>query len=84
MVAKLVEEAKSQLPGVVHLEEVDVTEHPAIAVTYRVMSTPAVAINVRLEFVGVPRADPLLARLQTIAADATDPKGWSQVPPTRT
>lgn len=83
MVAKMVEEAKGQLPRV-QLEEVVITEHPAIAVTYRVMSTPAIAINGRLEFVGVPRADALLARLQTIAADATDPRGWSQVPPTRT
>jgi len=37
------------------LQEVDVTEHPEMAVKYRVMFTPAIAINGRLAFTGVPR-----------------------------
>ncbi len=70
MVARLIEEAQGQLPRV-RLEEVDVTQHPAIAVKYRVVATPAIAINGRLAFRGVPRADALLARLRAAAAGET-------------
>jgi hypothetical protein len=54
LVAKLIEEAKAEIPDL-HLEEVDITEHPEVAVKYRVMATPAIAINGRLAFTGVPR-----------------------------
>ncbi len=54
MVAKLIEDTKAEIPDL-HLEEVDITEHPEIAVKYRVMATPAIAINGRLVFTGVPR-----------------------------
>ena len=63
MVARLVEEARSSLPDL-ELEEVDITEHPAVAVKYRIMSTPAIAINGKLEFVGIPSARALLDRLR--------------------
>lgn len=63
MVAKLVEDAKVEIPGL-HLEEVDITEHPDVAVKYRVMSTPAIAINGRLEFLGVPKEEALRAKLR--------------------
>ncbi len=63
MVAKLIEEAKAEIPDL-HLHEVDITEHPEVAVKYRVMSTPAIAINGRLEFLGVPKEEALLARLR--------------------
>ena len=53
MVAKLIEEAKAEIPDL-HFEEVDITEHPDVAVKYRVMATPAIAINGRLAFTGVP------------------------------
>ena len=66
MVAKLIEEAKAEIPGL-QLEEVDVTEHPEVAMKYRVMSTPAIAINGRIEFVGVPKEEALRARLQAAA-----------------
>ncbi len=46
------------------LEEVDVTQRPDVAVRYGVLSTPAIAINGRLEFHGVPSEDALLARLR--------------------
>lgn len=54
MVARLVEEARAQVPDL-HLEEVDITEHPEVAVKYRIMATPAIAINGRLAFTSVPR-----------------------------
>lgn len=49
------------------LEEVDITRRPEVAVKYRVMATPAIAINGRLAFRGVPRAEALLARLRDAA-----------------
>ena len=70
MVARILKEAKGQLPGV-RVEEVDVTAQPAIAVKYQVMATPAIAVNGTLAFHGVPRADALLAALRAAAADAT-------------
>lgn len=45
----------------------DITEHPEVAVNYRVMATPAIAINGKLEFVGVPREEALLDRLRAVA-----------------
>lgn len=62
----LIEKAKSLLPDV-QVEEIDVAANPAVAVQYRVMSTPAIAINGRLEFTGIPREDALLARLRSAA-----------------
>ncbi len=41
------------------------TERPDVAVKYRVMATPAIAINGKLEFVGVPGEEALRARLLT-------------------
>ena len=35
--------------------EVDITQHPETAVKYRIMATPAIAINGKLEFTGVPK-----------------------------
>ena len=72
MVATLIEKAKSELPEI-HVEEVDVAANPALAVKYRVMSTPAVAINGKLEFMGIPREDALLARLRTAASLSKEP-----------
>ena len=54
MVAKLIKEAGAEFPDL-HLDEVDITERPDVAVKYWVMSTPAIAINGRLAFTGVPR-----------------------------
>jgi len=54
------------VPGV-QVEEIDVSANPAVAVKYGVMSTPALAINGRLEFTGIPREDALLSRLESAA-----------------
>lgn len=63
----MIEKAKSHVPDI-QVDEIDVAAHPAVAVKYRVTSTPALAINGRLEFTGIPREDALLARLQSVAA----------------
>ena len=52
------------------VEEIDVAANPAVAVKYRVMSTPAIAINDKLEFAGVPSEEALLARLRAAAGVA--------------
>jgi len=67
LVATLIQEASAGLEGL-QLDEVDVSERPDVAVKYGVMSTPAIAINGRLEFSGVPREDALRARLRAAAA----------------
>ena len=54
MVAKLIEEAKAEVSDL-QLVEIDITEHPEMGVKYRVMFTPAIVINGRLAFTGVPR-----------------------------
>ncbi len=81
MVVRLVEEAKAEVPDL-RVEEVDVTEHPVLAVQYRVLSTPAIAINGRLEFQGVPRAEALLSRLRAIAAQGPEGGEPSRARPT--
>lgn len=67
----MIEKAKSQVPEV-QIDEIDVAAQPAVAVKYRVMSTPALAINGRLAFTGIPREDALLARLKAVAAARED------------
>jgi len=62
----MIDELKSQLPGI-RVEEIDVADNPAVAVRSRVVSTPAITINGKLEFTGVPREDALLARVQAMA-----------------
>lgn len=62
MVAKLIEQAKAEIADL-HCEEVDVTQRPEVAVKYLVMSTPAIAINGRVEFVGIPKEEELRRRL---------------------
>jgi len=54
----------------VRIEEIDVAENPAVAMKYRVMATPALAINGRLAFTGVPSARSLRARLEAAAREA--------------
>jgi protein-disulfide isomerase len=63
LVLKLIEEAKAEIPNL-RLEEVDITERPEMAVKYRVLATPAIAINGRIEFVGAPKEEALRARLR--------------------
>ena len=62
----MVEDARETFSDL-ELEEVEITRRPEVAIKYRVMATPAIAINGRLEFRGVPREDALLARLHDAA-----------------
>jgi protein-disulfide isomerase len=66
LVVGLIEKAKNEVPDI-RVEEIDVAANPAVAVKYRVMATPAIAINGTLQFTGVPREDALLARLREAA-----------------
>jgi hypothetical protein len=59
-----VDEAREEFPDL-NVEEVDVAERPDVAVKYGVLATPALAINGRLVFTGIPREDALRARLQS-------------------
>jgi thioredoxin-like negative regulator of GroEL len=67
LVARLIHEASAEL-GSVQLDEVDISEHPDVAVKYGVMATPAIAVNGRLESTGMPSEDALRARLRAAAA----------------
>lgn len=49
------------------LREVNLMDHPEVALRYGVLSTPALAINGRLEFSGVPKEHKLLERLEALA-----------------
>lgn len=69
MVARLIKEARSSLLDL-ELEEVDITERPDVAVKYRIMSTPAIAINGKLEFLGIPAGRALLDRLRAAGREA--------------
>jgi hypothetical protein len=44
-----------------------VTANPDVAVKYRVMATPAIAIDGQLAFTGVPREEALRVRLEAAA-----------------
>jgi len=58
----MIERLKSTISEI-RLIEVDLTERPEIAVQYRIMSTPAVVINGKLEFTGVPSEEALRDRI---------------------
>jgi hypothetical protein len=62
----LIERVRERFPQV-ELQEVNLIEHPGLAVRYGVFSTPALAINGRLEFTGVPKEHKLLERLNALA-----------------
>jgi hypothetical protein len=72
VVAALIEQARSRLPEI-RVEEIDVTANPDVAVKYRVMATPAIAIDGQLAFTGVPREEALRARLKAAARGAQPP-----------
>ena len=57
---------KTEVPDV-QVVEVDITQRPEVAVKYRVRATPAIAINGKLEFMGVPKENVLLNRLKAIS-----------------
>lgn len=66
MVQGLIEKAKDRFPQI-QLREVNLGDHPEVALRYGVFSTPALVINGRLEFTGVPKERKLLERLHVLA-----------------
>ena len=66
MVFSVVEQAKVRFPGL-EVREWDLAEHPEMGPRYGVMAAPAIVVNGRLEFLGVPRAQAFLERLAAIA-----------------
>jgi hypothetical protein len=62
LVFKAVETAKDRFPDL-EIREWNLAEHPEVGPRYGVMATPAVVINGRLEFRGVPKEAALLERL---------------------
>ncbi len=65
----MVQHAKARFPGL-EVRESDLLEHPELGPRYGVTATPAIVINGRLEFSGVPREQAFLKRLESIAARA--------------
>lgn len=65
MVARLIERERAQFPDLI-VEEVDVIQRPEVALKYRVMSVPAIAINGELAFAGVPREEELRKQLSAL------------------
>jgi len=53
-----------QVHPAIRVREVDLVEHPEVAVQYGVVSTPALAINGELVWEGVPSAQALRQRLE--------------------
>lgn len=63
----MVEKAKAHFPNL-EVREWNLVEHPALGPRYGVMATPAIVVNGRLEFSGVPKERVFLERLAAIAA----------------
>lgn len=67
----MVEKAKARFPNL-EVREWNLVEHPELGPRYGVMATPAIVVNGRLEFGGVPREQAFLQRLEAIAARTGD------------
>lgn len=66
---RAVESARVRFPDL-EVREWDLVEHPELGPRYGVMATPAIVIDGRLEFSGVPKEGTFLERLEAIAARA--------------
>ncbi len=66
MVVGTIESVRQQVPDLT-MEVINLADHPEVAVKYRVMATPAIAINGVLAFCGVPKEADLRRRLQEVA-----------------
>ena len=66
---RAVENAKARFPDL-EVREWDLVDHPELGPRYGVMATPAIVINGRLEFSGLPKERAFLERLESIAAGA--------------
>ncbi len=50
----------------VSYEKIDISEHPDVAIKYRLLSTPAVAINGVLEFRGALGAEKMREKIEAL------------------
>lgn len=62
----MVGKAKARFPEL-EVREWNLVEHPELGPRYGVMATPAIVINGRLEFRGVPREDVVMEHLERLA-----------------
>ena len=66
MVSSVVGEAKAQFPKL-EVREWNLAEHPELGPRYGVTAAPAIVVNGRLEFRGVPTDQAFRERLAAIA-----------------
>jgi len=64
IVQKVVEQCRQNIPGMSY-RTVDVAESPEIGTRYGILSTPAIIINDKLAFRGVPKEKALIKKLET-------------------
>jgi hypothetical protein len=70
---RLVEEVGQDFPGLSY-RVVDLVESPELGVKYGVLSTPAIAINGKLAFMGVPGEKALREKLEDELKKSGDKK----------
>ncbi|MFQ6134463.1 MAG: thioredoxin family protein [Nitrososphaerales archaeon] len=61
-IQRVIERLRNKVSDI-EVEVIDITRRPEVAVKYMVMSTPAVAVDGKLAFVGVPKEDALIKKL---------------------
>jgi hypothetical protein len=66
LVFSVVDASKARFPEL-EVREWNLAEHPEFGPRYGVMVTPAIVVNGRLEFRGVPKVQALVDRLAAIA-----------------
>jgi len=64
-VQKVVEQSRQEFPGLSY-RTVDVAESPEIGTRYGILSTPAIIINDKLAFRGVPKEKALRKKLECL------------------
>jgi hypothetical protein len=69
LVFTTVERAKGRFPDLL-VREWNLAEHPELGPRYGVLATPAVVIDGRLEFRGIPNERVLLERLEAVRKGA--------------
>lgn len=60
---KLVEKIKNDFPEL-KMKVINILKYPKLVEKYKIMSVPAVVIDGKLEFVGIPREDELRKKLK--------------------
>jgi len=65
-VYKVVEELKARKIDV-SVNEIDVLKHPEIMLKYEITSTPALAVNGKLTFIGVPKEEEIRRHIESLA-----------------